>query len=158
MIDLPWSSTVYGRWDWQRGQARIYSQKEWPRLWGRGGRTCFVEKKPFRERSLRWAERGSEQRSEPSASGQLLQEVHCCCLVAQLCSTLCNAMDCSLPDSSLRGILQTKILEWVAMPSSRGSSWPRDLNPHLLHCRQILYHCATGEAPQEVCRQLVFIA
>ena len=41
------------------------------------------------------------------------------CLVAQLCLTLCNPMDCSLPDPSVHGILQARILEWVAMPSSR---------------------------------------
>ena len=35
-------------------------------------------------------------------------------------------MDCSLPGSSVHGILQARILEWIAMPSSRGSSWPRD--------------------------------
>ena len=40
----------------------------------------------------------------------------------QLCLTLCDAMDCSLPGSSVHGILQARILEWVAMPSSRGSS------------------------------------
>ena len=48
------------------------------------------------------------------------------CLVAQLCPTLCNPMDCSPPGSSVHGILQTRILEWVAMPSSRGSSQPKD--------------------------------
>ena len=37
----------------------------------------------------------------------------------QLCPTLCNPMDCSPPDSSVYGILQARILEWVAMPSSR---------------------------------------
>ena len=47
-------------------------------------------------------------------------------LVAQSCSTLCKPMDCSPPDSSVHGILQAQILEWVAMPSSRGSSQPRD--------------------------------
>ena len=47
-------------------------------------------------------------------------------LVAQSCSTLCKPMDCSLPGSSVHGILQAQILEWVAMPSSRGSSQPRD--------------------------------
>ena len=40
--------------------------------------------------------------------------------------TLCNPMDCSLPGSSVYGILQTGILEWVAMLFSRGSSQPRD--------------------------------
>ena len=43
-------------------------------------------------------------------------------LVAQLCLTLCDTMDCSPPGSSVHGILQARILEWVAMPSSRGSS------------------------------------
>ena len=47
------------------------------------------------------------------------------CLVAQSCLTLCDPMDCSPPDSSVHGILQAKILEWVAMPSLRGSSQPR---------------------------------
>ena len=48
------------------------------------------------------------------------------CLVAQTCPTLCNPMDCSLPGSSVQGVLQARILEWVAIPSSRGSSQPRD--------------------------------
>ena len=44
----------------------------------------------------------------------------------QSCLTLCGPMDCSLPGSSVHGILQARILEWVVMPSSRGSSQPRD--------------------------------
>ena len=44
----------------------------------------------------------------------------------QLCPTLCNLMDHSPAGSSVHGILQARILEWVAMPSSRGSFWPRD--------------------------------
>ena len=40
----------------------------------------------------------------------------------QLCPTLCDPIDCSLPDSSVHGILQARILKWVAMPSFRGSS------------------------------------
>ena len=46
--------------------------------------------------------------------------------VTQSCLTLCDPMDCSLPGSSVHGILQAKILEWVAIPYSRGSSQPRD--------------------------------
>ena len=46
--------------------------------------------------------------------------------VAQMCSTLCDPMECSPPGSSVHGILQATILGWVAMPSSRGSSKPRD--------------------------------
>ena len=46
-------------------------------------------------------------------------------LVAQSCLTLCGPIDCSLPSSSVHGILQVRILEWVAIPFSRGSSHPR---------------------------------
>ena len=46
--------------------------------------------------------------------------------VAQSCPTLCDPMFCSLPGSSIHGILQASILEWVAISSFRGSSQPRD--------------------------------
>ena len=46
--------------------------------------------------------------------------------LVQSCWTLCNPMHCSLPGSSVRGILQAETLEWGAVPSSRESSWPRD--------------------------------
>ena len=46
--------------------------------------------------------------------------------VAQSCPTLCNPMDCSLPGSLIRGIFQARVLEWVAISLSRGSSQPRD--------------------------------
>ena len=49
-----------------------------------------------------------------------------CAKLLQLCLTLCNSMDCSLPCPSVHEILHAKVLEWVAMPSSRGSSQPRD--------------------------------
>ena len=52
----------------------------------------------------------------------------CACMCAkslQLCPTFCAPVDCSPPDSSVHRILQARILEWVALPSSRGSSWPR---------------------------------
>ena len=45
-------------------------------------------------------------------------------LVAQSCPTVCYPIDCSPPGSSVHGILQARILEWVTMPSSRGSSLP----------------------------------
>ena len=53
----------------------------------------------------------------------------CCavlCLVTQSCLILCDPIDRSLPGSSVHGILQARILEWVAIPFSRGSSWPKD--------------------------------
>ena len=46
--------------------------------------------------------------------------------VAQSCPTLCDPTDCSLPGSSIRGVSQARILEWVAISSSRESSLPRD--------------------------------
>ena len=49
-----------------------------------------------------------------------------CVLVAQSCLTLSDPMDCSSPGSFLHGIFQARILEWVAVSFSRGSSWPRD--------------------------------
>ena len=83
--------------------------------------------------------------------------------VIQLCLTLCDPMD-----YTVHGILQARILEWVAIPSSRGSyqgsprilewvacpwssrfSWPRHWTPEgLLHCRQILFQLS--------CKSLVF--
>ena len=63
--------------------------------------------------------------------------------VARVYLTLCDPPDCGPPGSSVHGILQARILEWGAMPSSRGSSGPKDQT--LISCgfcigRQILYH------------------
>ena len=55
-----------------------------------------------------------------------LPSVFCVCLVAQLCPTLCDPLDCSLPGAFVHGILQWRILEWVAVSSSRGSSRLQD--------------------------------
>ena len=59
------------------------------------------------------------------------------CVHAQSCPSLCNPMNCSPPGSSIHGILQLRILEWVAMPSFRGSSWLKNRTPPLLHCRRL---------------------
>ena len=68
----------------------------------------------------------------------------------QSCLTLCDPMDCSPPGSSVHVILQARILAWVAMPSSRGSSYPgiepgspafqRD-SYHLTHQGSPAWHC-----------------
>ena len=55
-----------------------------------------------------------------------LWDWHVLCSVTQSCLTLCDPMDCSPPCSSVHEILQARTLEWVAIPSSRGSSWPWD--------------------------------
>ena len=70
-----------------------------------------------------------------------------CSLVTQLCLTLCNPMDCSLPGSSLHGISQAKILEWVDIAFSRGLSQPRGWNHVSCIGRWVLSHWATREAP-----------
>ena len=57
------------------------------------------------------------------------------CLVTQSCLTFCDAMDCSLPSSSVHEILQTGILKWVAIPFSQGFSQPRYQTQVFLHCR-----------------------
>ena len=60
-------------------------------------------------------------------------------LVSQLCWTPCDPVDCSLPGSSVHGILQARILEWAAI-FLQGIFPTQELNLGLLHCRQILYH------------------
>ena len=71
-------------------------------------------------------------------------------LVAQSCPLLCDPMDCDPPNSPVCGILQARILEWVAVSFGRRSSRPRE-NLGLLYCRQILYCLNPKEAPREGC-------
>ena len=61
--------------------------------------------------------------------------------------TLCKPTDCSPPGSSVHGVLQAGILEWVAIPFSRGSSPAQWLNPAPPHCRQILYRPSHQGSP-----------
>ena len=63
-----------------------------------------------------------------------LLSTHACMLSLQSCLTLSDPMDCSLPGCSVHGILQARILEWAAMPSSRGSFPPRDQTQVSRHC------------------------
>ena len=77
---------------------------------------------------------GLETRSSPTVG---------VCVHAQSCLTLCDPVDCSPPGSSVRGNSQARMLEWVAMPSSKGSSLPRDGNHIFSTGRQILYHCTS---------------
>ena len=64
----------------------------------------------------------------------------CCCLVAKLYLTFAIPKDYSRPGSSVHGISQARILEWVAISFSRGSSQLRDQTPVSCIGRQILYH------------------
>ena len=69
--------------------------------------------------------------------------------VAQSCLTLFDPMDSSLPGSTIHGIFQARVPEWVAISFSRGSSqtrdWTQGLNPSLQHCRQTLYRLSHQE-------------
>ena len=71
----------------------------------------------------------------------------CCYLVSDWCLTPCDPVDSSLPGTSVHGIFQTRILEWVAVFYSRGFSPPRDRTCVSCIGRQILYYWATREAP-----------
>ena len=68
-------------------------------------------------------------------------------LVAQSCPTLCDPMSCSLPGSSVHGILQARILEWVAFPFSRGSSQAKDWTQVSWIAGRSFTVWATREAP-----------
>ena len=59
--------------------------------------------------------------------------------VAQSCPTLCDPMDCSLPGFSVHGIVQARVLEWVAIAFSQGIFPTQGSNPGLPHCRPMLY-------------------
>ena len=73
----------------------------------------------------------------------------------QSCLTFCDLLDCTLPSSSVPEILQARMLEWVAIRFSRGSSQPRDLTPSLLHCWQILYYLSHQRSPTMAMRPLL---
>ena len=70
----------------------------------------------------------------------------CACSVAKLCLNLCDPMDCSPPGSPVHEILQARILEWVAISYSRGSSWPRD-RAHISCVSHITGRLFTTESP-----------
>ena len=72
-------------------------------------------------------------------------------LVTKLCVALCNSMHCSLQGSFPHGISQARILEWVAVPSSRGSSQPRDQTHISCIGRPVLHHF---EGPREALKAL----
>ena len=63
-----------------------------------------------------------KKNEKPVDNSPRTEFAHKCVLVAQSCLTLRDCMNCPPPDSSVHGILQARILEWVAIPFSRGSS------------------------------------
>ena len=84
-------------------------------------------------------------------------EILCLCAQSlQSCPTLRGTVDRSLPNSSVHGILQPRILEWVAISSSRGSSWLRVRTCISYIGRWILYQWATREAPPKSWSSLIW--
>ena len=67
--------------------------------------------------------------------------------VAQSCPTLCDPMDCSLSGSSVHGIFQARVLEWITISFSRGFFPTQEENPGLPHCRQTLYRLSHQGSP-----------
>ena len=73
--------------------------------------------------------------------------LHCClCTCAQPCPNLCDPVYCSPPGSSVHGIFQVRVVEWVSISFSRGSSQPRDRTQVYCIGMWILNHWATWEA------------
>ena len=114
---------------------RVFNVVKWTPLNGSSGGsvlgvtppTCSVSHyyKPFLLWSLKWSE------------------------VAQSCPTLCDPMDCSLSGSSVHGIFQARVLEWVAISFSRGSSQPRNRTRVSCIAGRRFTVWATREAPRE---------
>ena len=76
--------------------------------------------------NLRYADDTTLMAESEEELKSLLMKVKSESEVTESCPTLSDSMDCSLPGFSVHGIFQARILEWVAMPSSRASSQPRD--------------------------------
>ena len=78
--------------------------------------------------------------------GGFLMRCISCAQPVKSCPALCNPMDGSPPGSTVHGIFQAKILEWIANSFSRGSSWPKDWTLVSFIGKWILHQCATWEA------------
>ena len=121
--------------------------RRWPMTWK--GSTQIMSRSRFRTHSVTLYLVSNLGQTVPMPKSHilfLLYPCFCCCLVAQSCLTLCDPMDHSPPGSSVHGIVQARILEWVATSSSRGFSQTQGLNLCplcFLHCRQILYLLST---------------
>ena len=95
-------------------------------MWTETADVKTVSKGTVRGRSYFWEwDRGSERNESTYFSFYTFQCV-VLAFVAQPRPTLCDTMDCSPPGSSVCGILQARILGWITIPFSRGSSQPRD--------------------------------
>jgi len=80
---------------------------------------------------------------ESGQAWKVMEGLDCCCLVIKSYPTLCDPRDCNPPGSSVHGIFQARILEWVATFFSRVSSWLRDQTRGSCTSRWVLYRWAT---------------
>ena len=94
-------------------------------------------------------------RMKKAVKSQSIKAFHACMLsyFSHVRLSLCDPMECSPPDSSVHGILQARILEWVATSFSRGSSWSRDQNLGYLNLG--LYAMKAFEAHFINCKRLI---
>ena len=92
----------------------------------------------------------------PAHSSRFSNTARMCAKSLQSCLTLCHPMDSSPPGSSVHGILQARILEWVAMPSSRESSRPRE-QTHVTCISCIASGVFTSEPPGKPLINLAFM-
>ena len=111
-------------------QGKIYLSRIDKRIWMYHA-VCFHRVDYLLDSSLVWKHYESEVRM----------------LISQLCLTLYDPMDCSPPGSFVHGILQARILEWVAIPFSRGSSYPRHQTGVSCIAGRFFTIWATREAP-----------
>ena len=78
-------------------------------------------------------------------------------IFAQSYPTLCDPVDCSLPGSSVDGILQARMLEWVAISFSRGPSQPRDQTRVSILAGRCFNFWATREAPRNTLVEFILL-
>ena len=159
-----WLSLVAGKGLLPEGLLQILAEQS-PQLVGQLSRSSVYwgECCLWRRQKL-WEGSEATQLLHGWADRRVQTQCCCHCSVAQSCLTLCDPMDCSTPafpvlhylwsllklcpGSSVHGICQVKIPEWVAVSSSRGSSWPRDRTwVFCVPCTgRLLYHWTPGEA------------
>ena len=95
----------------------------------------------------RWAVSKFWLQNNATVNRLVIVMLYMCMLVTQSCPTLCNAVDCSPPGPLVREILQARILEWVAISFSRGSSQPKDRTQVSCTAGRFFTVWATKEAP-----------
>ena len=118
----PWWRSVTGL---RFSHSPLHSQQG--KLWSRRKLLYLGWTDKFRDQSWRFCSAMIIFKGKKEKWSQLITKcISLCAKSVQWCPTLCGPMDWSPPGSSVHGILQARILEGFAMPSSRGSSWPRD--------------------------------